>query len=290
MKNLLIALFLFLASFSPVFAQLRLPQASPAARVSQTIGLTEVTVAYHTPGVKGREVWGKLVPYGQIWRCGANEATLVSFSDSVKVNGKPLPAGTYSLYILPETASKWFLVFNKDTTLWGSEGYKPENDMLRVPVTPQAAPSHMESLQYAFSNIQTTSATLQLAWEKLIIPVHIEVEVFEKALSNIQQDLSQAKNDDWSIYAQAAHYLIQNNTRHQLALTWINKSLQIKENFYNSWLKAQLLAQKDEYEEAVNLAKKAIKLGQNDTKNYALLAPEMERALNEWKVKMHREN
>jgi tetratricopeptide (TPR) repeat protein len=290
MKNLLIAPILFLAFLSPALAQLRLPQASPKAQVSQTIGLTDVTVAYHTPGVKGREVWGKMVPYGQVWRSGANEATLITFSDSVKVNGKSLQAGTYSLFTFPETKNKWFVIFHKDTSLWGTDGYNPEKDALRVPVTPDTSATLVESLQYSFSNIKTTSATLHLAWEKLIIPVTIEVEVFEKALSNMQEDLSQAKTDDWAIFAQAAHYLIQNNTHHELALTWINKSLRIKENFYNSWLKAQLLAQKDEYQEAVNLAKKAMKLGQNDVKNYSLLSQEMERSLNEWKVKMHYEN
>ena len=290
MKNILIALTCFLASLSPAFAQLRLPQASTRAQVSQTIGLTDVTVAYHTPGVKGREVWGKMVPFGQVWRSGANEATLITFSDSVKINGQSLQAGTYSLFTLPETKNQWLVIFNTDTTLWGTDGYKPEKDALRVPVRPDSSATLLESLQYSFTNIKTTSATLQLAWEKLVIPINIEVEVFEKALSNIQEDLSKAKNDDWTIFAQAAHYLIQNNTRHELALEWINKSLRIKENFYNSWLKAQLLAQKDEYEEAVNLAKKAMKLGQNDTKNYSLLSQEMERSLNEWKVKMHYEN
>jgi tetratricopeptide (TPR) repeat protein len=290
MKKQLIAAFLFLAPLFPALAQLRLPQASPKAQVSQTIGLTDVTVSYHTPGVKGREVWGKMVPYGQVWRSGANEATLITFTDSVKVNGKSLPAGTYSLYTLPESENKWSVIFNKNTTLWGTEGYKPEEDVLRVPVTPASSPTLVESLQYTFTQVNTTSALLNLAWEKLVIPMTIEVEVFEKALMNMQEDLSQAKADDWAIFAQAAHYLIQNNTRHELALAWINKSLRIKENFYNSWLKAQLLAQKDEYEEAVNLAKKAMKLGQNDTKNYSLLSQEMERSMNEWKVKMHHEN
>lgn len=284
-KHLITALF-SLAFCIPAWSQLRLPQASPKAQITQTIGLTDISVVYHTPGVKGREVWGKMVPFGQVWRSGANEATLISFSDSVKVNGKSLQAGTYSLFTLPEAEDKWTVIFNRDTTLWGTEGYKPENDVLRVPVTPVASPLHLESLQYSFTNVKTTNATLNLAWEKLIIPMQIEVEVFEKALANIQEDLNQAKADDWAIFAQAAHYLIQNNTRHHLALAWINKSLRIKENFYNSWLKAQLLAQKDEYEEAVNLTKKAMKLGQNDTKNFSILSQEMERSLNEWKVKI----
>ncbi|MGV3640126.1 MAG: DUF2911 domain-containing protein [Adhaeribacter sp.] len=286
MKKQLITALFFLALCFPAWSQLRLPQASPKAQITQTIGLTDVSVVYHTPGVKGREVWGKMVPFGQVWRSGANEATLISFTDSVKVNGKSLQAGTYSLFTLPESADKWTLIFNQDTTLWGTEGYKPENDVLRVPVSGVVSPTHLESLQYSFTNVKTTSATLNLAWEKLILPIQIEVEVFEKALANMQEDLNQAKADDWAIFAQAAHYLIQNNTRHHLALAWINKSLRIKENFYNSWLKAQLLAQKDEYEEAVNLTKKAMKLGQNDTKNYSILSQEMERSLNEWKVKI----
>jgi tetratricopeptide (TPR) repeat protein len=288
-KHLFAALFSLLI-FSPAWAQLRLPQASPKAQVSQTIGLTDVTISYHTPGVKGREVWGKMVPYGQVWRSGANEATLISFTDSVKINGHSLPAGTYSFYTLPEAQNKWWVIFNKNTRLWGTEGYNPAEDALRVPVTPQASPTLVESLQYSFTNIKTTAATLNLAWEKLLLPITIEVEVFEKALSNLREDLSQAKTDDWALFAQAAHYLIQNNTRHELALEWINKSLRIKENFYNSWLKAQLLAQKDEYEEAVNLTKKAMKLGQNDTKNFSILSQEMERSLHEWKVRMHQEN
>jgi tetratricopeptide (TPR) repeat protein len=290
MKKQLIAAFLFLAPLLPALAQLRLPQASPRAQVTQTIGLTDVTVVYHTPGMKGREVWGKMVPYGQVWRSGANEATLITFTDSVKINGQALPAGTYSFFTLPEAENKWSVIFNKNTRLWGTEGYKPEEDVLRILVDPVAAPAPVESLQYSFSNIQTTSATLNLAWEKLIIPMTIEAEVFEKALVNIQEDLSKARTDDWAIFAQAAHYLIQNNTRHALALAWINNSLRIKENFYNSWLKAQLLAQKDEFEEAVNLTKKAMKLGQNDTKNYSVLSQEMERSLNEWKVKINHEN
>lgn len=286
MKKQLITALFFLALCFPAWSQLRLPQASPKAQITQTIGLTDVSIVYHAPGVKGREVWGKMVPFGQVWRSGANEATLISFTDSVKVNGKSLKAGTYSLFTLPEAADKWTLIFNRDTTLWGTEGYKPENDVLRVPVNPVVSPNHLESLQYSFTNVKTTSATLNLAWEKLVLPIQIEVEVFEKALANMQEDLNQAKADDWAIFAQAAHYLIQNNTRHHLALAWINKSLRIKENFYNSWLKAQLLAQKDEYEEAVNLTKKAMKLGQNDTKNYSILSQEMERSLNEWKVKI----
>ncbi|WP_034256958.1 DUF2911 domain-containing protein [Adhaeribacter aquaticus] len=282
-KSFILTLISFLFIFS-VEAQLRLPQSSPQAAVSQTIGLTDVSITYHTPGVKGRVVWGNLVPYGQIWRCGANESTLISFSDDVKILGVTLPAGTYSLFVLPQEDKNWQLIFNKNTKLWGTEGYNSAEDALRVPVKPIESSFH-ENLQYSFNNLSPRAGTLFLSWEKLSIPVTIEVEVFAKALSNIKADLSAAKADDWTIYAQAAQFLIQHNTEHQLALDWINKSLQIKENFYNSWLKAQLLAQKNEFEQAVNLTKKALKLGKTDEKNFTKLGPEIERSLEEWRVK-----
>jgi tetratricopeptide (TPR) repeat protein len=289
MKKQFLTFLLVLAPLFCTLAQLRLPQASPLATINQTIGLTEIKITYHSPGVKGREIWGKLVPYGQLWRCGANEATLITFSDPVKINSFALPAGTYSFFILPEAENKWQAVFNKDISLWGTEGYKDSLDVLRVPIQAQAVPFH-ETLQYSFTNLKPSSGQLNLTWEKLNLFFTIEVETFAKALSNIKADLSQAKPEDWSIFAQAAQYLVSNNAQHELALDWINKSLKIKENFYNNWVKAKLLAQKNEFQEAINLAKKAMKLGQNDTKNYSPIAQEMERSLEEWKVKMHTRN
>jgi tetratricopeptide (TPR) repeat protein len=284
-KYLFIPLLLILLGNSAE-AQLRLPQASPKATVSQTIGLTDITVSYHTPGVRGRQVWGKLVPYGQVWRSGANESTLITFSDDVKINGTALPAGTYSFFTLPESETNWFVIFNRNTKLWGSEGYNPAEDIIRVPVKPEAVPFH-ETLHYYFSDVEATEGKLNLVWEKLKIPFMISVEVFDKAVATLKADLAQVKEDDWNSYAQAAQFLIQNNKQHELALQWINKSIKIKENFYNNWLKAQLLAQKDEYEEAVNLTKKALKLGPKESKTFSPLAQEMERSLDVWKVKMH---
>jgi len=284
MKKQFILLFLILGPVFQACCQLRLPQASPQSVIKQTIGLTDITVTYHAPGVKGRDIWGKLVPYGQVWRCGANEATLISFTDDVKINGETLAAGTYSLFTLPENTGKWLAVFNRDTTLWGSENYDAAKDALRVPMQNQAAPFH-ETLQYSFSDIQAKSAKLNLTWEKLNLSLFVAVEPFAKALTYLKADLAQVKPDDWSAYAQASQYLVQNNAEHELALSWINKSLTLKETFYNNWVKAQLLAQKEEYLEAINLTKKAIKLGQSDPANFSPLAALMERSLEEWRVK-----
>jgi hypothetical protein len=286
MPKFLLTLLSFFIILNNSWAQVRLPQASPQSKVIQTIGLTDIAVTYHAPGVKGREIWGKLVPYGQVWRCGANEATLISFTDDVKINGVALPAGTYSFFTLPESETKWFVIFNKNTKMWGTEGYNPAEDVIRIPVKPEATTFH-ETLQYSFSDIEATEGRLNLIWEKLKIPFMISVEVFEKAVATLKTDLTETKPDDWNSFAQAAQYLIQNNKEHELALQWINKSIQIKENFYNIWLKAQLLAQKDEYEEAINLTKKAIKQGQKDSKSYSPMAHDIARSLDLWKVKMH---
>ncbi len=263
--------------------QLVLPQSSPRATVSQTIGLTDISVKYSTPSVKGREIWGKLVPYGKIWRTGANEATVVTFTDDVIVQGEPLKAGTYSLFTIPETHDNWTIIFNKNPVQWGAFDYKESDDVLRVPV--QAIPSEFhETLFFSFTNIKRTSGTLNINWEKIRIPINIETEVDKKTLTNIKTALSQAKENNWTIYAEAVNYLLQNNKEPELALQWIDKSISISDNFYNNWLKAQLLAKHKEYREAVNLVKKAIKLGEQEKESYKPYAPDLEIALREWRT------
>ena len=269
-----------------VKAQLRLPQPSPAATIIQTIGLTDVTIKYHTPGVKGREIWGNLVPYKQVWRTGANEATLITFSDNVKINGEEIAAGTYSLFSQPDSLYNWFVILNKNTTLWGTEGYNGAEDVLKVKA--KAGPvSHHETFQFAFSNITENTGTLSFAWEKVQVSFIIEVDTDLKALALLQEDLKNAKPDNWQLFAQATAHLIQKNTNHELALEWINKSLSINSNFYNNWVKAQLLAQKEEYEGAVEFCKQAIKLGKKSQDEYKKYESDIERNLSIWKFKRH---
>ncbi|PSR52989.1 hypothetical protein AHMF7605_05335 [Adhaeribacter arboris] len=273
--------------FSPLAkAQLRFPQPSPAATILQTIGLTEVTLKYHTPGVKSREIWGKLVPYNEVWRTGANEATLITFSDAVKINGENVAAGTYSLFSFPQSSDSCLFILNKNTTLWGTKGYNPQEDVLRVPAQVKEAPFH-ETFQFSFSNVSQNAGTLSFLWERKEFSVIIEVDTDAKVLAMLQEDLNKAKPNDWQIYAQATNYLISKNTQHELALQWIDKSLTINDNFFNNWIKAQLLAQKEEYEGAVDLCKKAIKLGKKDQEEYKKYESSIERNFSLWKFKRH---
>lgn len=148
------------------------PRVSPNSSVSQTIGVTEVTISYGRPGVKGRTVWGELVPYGQVWRTGANEATTISFSKDVIIESEPLPAGNYALFTIPKE-EEWIIVFNKNAQQWGAFNYDAEQDALRVKVKPQAA-SPREWMSFSFEDLSPNGATAVLRWEKLAVPFKIQ--------------------------------------------------------------------------------------------------------------------
>lgn len=151
------------------------PRVSPMASVSQTIGeSTEITVTYNRPGVKGREIWGKLVPYDKVWRSGANEATTISFSDDVQIEGQALAAGTYALFTIP-AKNEWTVIFNKKADQWGAYDYDSKDDALRIKTTAETA-SNMEWLDYAFEQLDGASAVLALRWEKLKVPFRIETQ------------------------------------------------------------------------------------------------------------------
>lgn len=272
-----------MASAQPV--QLPLPQASPHAVVTQTIGLTEVTVDYHAPAVRNRTVWGGLVPYDQVWRAGANENTLIRFSTPVLLRGQTVAAGQYSFYVFPHADKEWELVLNRVVNHWGAEGYDPKADAIRVPVLPETAPFH-ETLLYWFSDVQPTGAHLNLSWEKRTLVLPIETEVYKQALSGIEQVLQQ-KPGDWQLLAQAADYMVQNNLQPERALTLINESLKLQDAATNNWIKARLLAQQQDFGTAIVYARKAIKLSDKEDATFKAQLPGMRIALTEWQAKAY---
>ena len=281
MTRYILAVLLILFAFTAE-AQLRLPQASPEAYVKQTIGLTDISVSYHAPSVKGRKVFGSLVPYGTMWRAGANEATLITFTDELFLNNERVPAGTYSFFLLPKADSTWNVILNRDTTLWGLEGYNELEDVAYLEVKPVKSP-FQETMQFQFSDIGPNTGKLNLRWENVTVTINIETEVEKKAIANINAALAKAEPDDWYIWAQSAEFMLPRREHHQKALEWINKSIAIKENFFNNWIKARLYAQNKEYEMAANLTAKAIKLGNTEPEAYKTYAREIESAFNVWK-------
>src|SRR5262245_21834662 len=175
-------------AFAPAaFAQLKLPRPSQKGSVTQTIGLTDVTLTYSRPGVKGRVIWGDLVPYDKVWRTGANEATTISFTKDVTIDGKALPAGTYSLHTIPGKTT-WTVIFNKKAEQWGSYEYDQAQDALRIQATPSTGPSQ-EWMGFSFPDVKTDSARCELAWEKLRVGFMIGTDTTNQALADIRKAL-----------------------------------------------------------------------------------------------------
>lgn len=240
-----------LAAGAALAQQLDLPRPSPNAYVSQTVGVTEVTIRYSSPGVKGRKIWGELVPYGEVWRTGANENTTIKFSTPVKVEGHELPAGIYGLQTIP-TEGDWTVIFSKDADEWGAFNYKQENDALRIQVKPESVANPLERMAFAFEDTTDTSSKVVLRWEKLRVPFTLTVDTPALVMTKIKDAVR------WQTPYQAANYCIQNNTCLEEASHWLDASLAIQETFSNLRAKAMLLAKQNDKKSAASYGEKAL--------------------------------
>jgi hypothetical protein len=260
-------------------ADLDLPRPSPFAKVVQTVGLTDITVDYSSPGVKGRKIWGAVVPYDQMWRAGANSATKLTFSRDVSFADKPVPAGTYSFFVIP-TKGAWTVILNKKPDQSGTgRDYKQADDLLRVQVTPKPAPFR-ERLAYAITDFTDDKATLELGWEKLRLAIPIAVQTSAQALANINS----AVDGTWRTYANAARYMLENKKDYDTGMKYVDQSLALKEDWYNLWIKAQLLAAKGNYKDALATGERADQLGQKEGPGY-FAQGEVKKDLAEWSKK-----
>ncbi len=240
-----------------VSAQVKTPQASPLAKVEQIVGLTTIDLSYCRPAAKGRTVFGDLVPYGANWRTGANANTTISFSENIKIEGKDVAKGTYALYTTPK-ADSWDIIFYKTTNNWGLPEEWDENEVaLRVSVKPESVNRHIESFTIELNNITSDAATLELQWEKTIVPVKIEVPTKEAAISSIEKTLAGPKAAD---YFSAANYFYQSNADLVKSLDWINKAIELTETgkdvpFWYLRLKSLIQAKSGDKKGAIETAK-----------------------------------
>ncbi|MDQ3051216.1 MAG: DUF2911 domain-containing protein [Bacteroidota bacterium] len=275
MKKTVLVLFLAMGTPCTVNAQgnLNLPQSSQKAIVMQHVGLTTVSVEYSSPLVKGRTVWGELVPFGEVWRAGANENTVISFSTPVSIEGKPLEAGTYGLHMIPGK-DNWTIIFSSNSTSWGSFFYKQSEDKLRVEVKPEPAPMQ-EWLSYRFTDLKPTSAKVMLNWEKIGVGFLIQVDVVPAVVSSLRQEMRGMNYYSWEGPAAAAEYCLKNNVNQEEAMTWIDHSISMKETFSNLNIKAGLLKAKGDASEAEKYKEKALAVADEQQLNaygYQLLA------------------
>jgi len=235
--------------------ELNIPRVSQRGIVTQRIGLTDITINYHRPAVGGREIWGKVVPYGKVWRAGANENTTITFAGDVTVEGKPLAAGTYGLHTIPDK-DQWTIIFSKNSTSWGSFSYDEKEDALRVTVKPH--PDEMfEQVTYTFDDVKPDSALATLRWEKLAVPFQIGVDVKAVVLRSIKNELRNVGGFTWAGYDEAAQWCLDNNYNLEEALKWEDTSIQGEPRFENYETKSRILAamgKKDESDKALATA------------------------------------
>lgn len=235
---------------------LDLPLASQRAAAEQRLGVTDIRVDYHRPEVRGRKIWGDLVPYGQVWRAGANENTVITFGGPVTVEGQPIPKGSYGLHMIP-TESTWTVILSKNSTSWGSFTYDQKEDALRVTVKPRPA-EMQEALSYTFDDPHPDSAVMTLRWEKIAVPFQIKVDVSAATIASLHQQLRGLQAYSWLGWNDAATWAIENKTNYEEALKWADTSIQNEERFENLDTKAQLLRLTGKTAEADAVQKKAV--------------------------------
>jgi tetratricopeptide (TPR) repeat protein len=259
---------------------LQLPRKSPAAEVSATIGYTEISIDYSAPAVRGREIWGGLVPYGELWRAGANEATTVCFSTAASLAEQEIAAGCYALFLLPREKEDWTLVLNRDTSLQGTSGYDESLDALRVPVAAKfARTANQERLQYEIVSQNIESGYLLLSWERLRLYVPVRVSTMERAVAAIQETLAATPDEeDWKVHLAAADFLLWVELPRP-ALKYALRAAEQRPSGAAHWIAARAYAALGDYANALAMAEKV----QEDAEYYDARKGEIEMQTEAWK-------
>jgi len=283
-------------------AQLNTPRGSQKATVKQTVGITNIAITYSRPSVKDREVWGKLVPYGMNnlgfgtakespWRAGANENTIIKFSNDVSVEGQALKAGKYGLHMVVKEDGYADIIFSSNYSAWGSYFYKPEEDVLKVTVKTKEVP-HKELLTFEFVDVQPTSTTAALIWEKKEIPFKIEVAVTDMVLTDIRKKMQGQAGFNRLNWEQAANFSLNNGGDLNEAMQWIDAAISgqffSQKTFRNQFIKSQILAKQGKVDESLQLQEQLIEIanvGQLNTIGYQFLTNnKVDRAIEIFKM------
>ncbi|MBU0942244.1 MAG: DUF2911 domain-containing protein [Bacteroidetes bacterium] len=257
MKKILLALVIIITQFT-LEAQVKTPQASPKSVINQVVGLTDVEVVYSRPSAKGRAVFGNLVPFGQLWRTGANENTTVSFSDDVMIDGKTLKKGKYALYTIPSIQS-WEVIFYTATDNWGNPAeFKEANVALRTTVKEEALQKAVDTFTIGFSALTNNSANLEISWENSYAAIKFEVPTQKIAIASIEKVLAGPSAAD---YFGSAQYFLQSNGDITKARTYIDKALELSADkpFYYLRLKSLIQAKQGDKQGATETAKLSLK-------------------------------
>ena len=238
------------------------PAASPACTIKQRVGLTDIQVVYSRPGIKDRTIFGGIVPYGTVWRTGANSATKITFSTPVKLDGNDIPAGTYQLFTIPDT-NEWTVIINKDANQWGAFQYNSNDDLVRFTVTPKTlTDTTLETFMIEFDNVRDDSAVLMLVWDKTVVPIKLQVDVVSTVAPQIEAAMAAPGKKSSFLYFQSAEFYYDHDLDLNKALNWVNAGLADKPMiaFEMLHLKAQILAKQGDKAGAIAAAKQSTEL------------------------------
>ena len=275
---------LVLVSFIPAFSQIKTPQPSPTCKLSQEVGLIKIDVEYSRPGAKGRKIFGDLVPFGALWRTGANASTKVTFSDDASAGGVKLAKGTYALYTVPGE-KEWSIVFYKNTSIWGAPApadFKEEDVAARFNVPVQALHDKLETLTIDFNNLKNDGADLEISWENTKVAIPITVDTDAKVMADIKTTMDgPSANAYWA----AGRYYFEEKKDMKQALEWVNKAMEKGgEKYWMLRVKSQIQAELGMTKEAIATAEKSIEQAKADNNNdYVRMN---EKSIAEWKKKI----
>ncbi|MFO1475533.1 MAG: DUF2911 domain-containing protein [Verrucomicrobiota bacterium] len=244
---------------APPAPKLEFPAASPGATLKQRAGLTDFEIVYSRPSIKGRTIFGGLVPYDQVWRTGANQSTKITFNTPVKFNDVEVPAGTYALYTIPGEA-EWTIILYKNTALWGSFNYDPKDDVVRVKSTPVNLAESVETFTIEFNDLRDESATLGIMWDHTYVPVKVSWDLSSKLVPQIEAVMS--STDSRKPYYQAAMFYYDHGLDLQKAKEWIDAALKERQAHYMVYLQAEILAKLGDKQGAIAAAQHSKELAE----------------------------
>jgi len=263
--------------------ELNTPAPSPLGTVTQIVGVTEVSITYSRPGVKDRDVFGGLVPYGELWRTGANMSTNIKFGDDVMVNGKNVPAGEYALFTVPDK-SEWTIIISPNMGP-GASKYKKEDDVARFKVKSGSLSKSVERLTIGIADVTDNSARIVISWAMTEVSFGLTVDTDSNVMSQIKEVMQNPDLDDGGTYMRAAYYYYHNDKDAKQALTWVNKAVELQPDaFWVSRLKAQIQAKMGDYEAAIKTAEHSMKQAEKaGSEQYVVFNRE---SITEWKTKL----
>lgn len=279
-KSIFISIILLIISINNTLGQISTPRLSPHCVITQEVGFNEITIDYCRPSVKGRVIFGDVVPFGKIWRTGANASTKLKFKDEVTIEGKEVPAGEYTLYTIPEK-DEWTIILHTVNTYWGvGKDYKETDDFMRFKVKSTILNHKIETMAIELSDITNNSCYIEIKWDNTLVKFNISTEVEKKVLAEIEDKM---KGVSQATYYQAAVYYLENGKDLSKALEWINKSLENNEKFWILRQKSLILAKLGKINEAIEIAEKSKKLAlEQNNDEYVILN---EKSILEWKAK-----